>query len=117
MSNLTECAAPARPLPHEREYLEGDTILLQDLQAHLEALLRQAAHVTNRTLRGLMLIELGCIQTVLRGFVVVRTEVPQDALERCLEAVRPYCADGDYSTISEEISRLFNELTGSRPSS
>lgn len=74
MSSPSPCADLARPLLLPRERLEGDTILLQDLQAYLEALRGQAAHVQSPTLRGLMLIELGCIQTVLRGFSIVRED-------------------------------------------
>jgi hypothetical protein len=55
-----------------REIVEGDPVLLQDLRVHLSALRLQVAHVTSPALRRLMAIEIGCAESVLRPFSIVR---------------------------------------------
>ena len=82
-----------------REHLEGDPVLLQDLQTHFSALRLQVARVTNPTLRQLMVTEIGCAEQVLRRFSIVRVD-PVDALaeaERALAAVRAYSARMEYA--------------------
>jgi hypothetical protein len=82
-----------------REHLEGDPVLLQDIQRHLSALRLQAARVQSPTLRRLMDIEIGCVKTVLRGFSIVRVD-PVGTLataQRALDEVRARCSRGEYA--------------------
>jgi len=74
--NLSTCAATAASLLRAtaREIIEGDPVLIQDLQVHLSALRLQAAQVSNARLRRLMAIEIGCAENVLRGFSIVRVD-------------------------------------------
>ena len=76
MSSLSTCAAEAPlPLPHVRERLEGDPLILEDLTRHLEAIERQAARVPSETLRRCMGIELASARNALRRFVVVQEDL------------------------------------------
>lgn len=87
MTSSAERAASAAALLRAttREHLEGDPVLLQDLQAHLSALRLQVAHVTSPTLRRLMAVEIGCAEGVLRRFSIVRSD-PVEALSTAVRA-------------------------------
>ena len=78
MNSPSPCAAPAATLPHTppREHIEGDPTIIEDLTRHLEALQRQAAAVSNGTLRACMAVEIGCAKAVLRRFAIVRADLP-----------------------------------------
>ncbi len=104
MSSPSPTAASAESLLRAtaREHLEGDPVLLQDLQAHLSALRLQAAHCATTSLRRLMAVEIGCIETVLRRFSVVRVEARdlpgvRANAESALAEVRAYAARQEYA--------------------
>ena len=100
MTSPSPCAAPAALLrATSREHLEGDPILLQDIQVHLSALRLQVAQIKSPTLRRLIAIEIGCVESVLRSFSVVRVD-PVGTLataERALAEVRAYCGRGEWA--------------------
>jgi hypothetical protein len=117
MTSPTECAAPARPLPHEREHVEGSAEILQDIERHLQALRGMAAHITRPTLRRLMGIEISLTEADLRRFLIVRTDPCVLAgAERARADVRDYVARRQYTEglgyAKSALARVVQDLGG-----
>jgi hypothetical protein len=78
MAQLQHDAASAAALLRatSREHIEGDTVLIEDIQLHLNALRLQATRISSPMLRATMSAEIGCAEQVLRHFFIVRSDPP-----------------------------------------